>query len=318
MRCLAVLALLAGCSGGIDMADYRDAVRDAACRYYKRCGAVASDADCRAFFDRLALDDPNPAAAVDMNKLAYAADAAQSCVDAYGKLSCDSTQLTRHELDVCNEVFTGLVKTGSPCGFSTECESGACAKQSCQMACCLGTCVEPTPEPDIGQPCTFACKGDAYCGADSICHERLPQGAACSDEVCAYGLYCRGLTSTTSGACAPIPHLGEPCETECAELGSVCAGTCVAAGLLGDSCAASACSFFYECSAQQCVALPTGGMPCTGACADGFFCQVGTVSSTCVEQLGSGGACMRNDQCLTHYCERIGATGTCADVPVCI
>lgn len=316
MRRASVFALLAaaGCSGEISIAELPGALNDARCIYLERCGVVANRDHCLAVLAHIAIDDPSPEAAHDAGKLAYDPSRARDCIDAYGALPCDLTAQAADALAACDDILTGTLAEGDSCGFDRECESNNCVVAPCAMACCTGACGPAQPLPDIGEPCTALCAGDAYCGLDSTCHAPLPQGAACSDEPCARGLYCKGRTATTSGACTPYPHLGEPCETVCAEVNAVCLGTCVAAGVLGDACVSDAqCSSYYTCTAGQCALMPTRGMPCTRTCGDESWCN----SDVCDAQKANGAACLRNDECLSHYCARTNATGSCADVPLC-
>jgi hypothetical protein len=314
MRCLALFVLLVGCSAGIDYDHFADTLIDARCTYYVRCGVAASGTECTAFYQRIATDNPSTNAAIDAGKILYHDDIAQDCIDAYASLSCDSTEQPVDALDVCNTVLTGTVAMGGACAFDKECESANCDVPSCPSACCTGTCGAPTTLPSIGQACTAFCAGDAYCGADNLCHAPLAEGAACTSEPCAFGLYCAGAFGTQPGRCKPLPHLGEACEGACAEVGATCAGTCVPVGILDDPCTADAqCSMFYQCNGTQCALLPTIGMPCRTTCYEAAYCD----GTTCVAQKSNGATCLRGDECDSHYCETGATTGTCADLPVC-
>ena len=83
MRRLAVFALLAGCTGGIDYAHFDDALIDARCNYYVRCGVAAAVTECHAFYARTALDTASTQSALDAGKLVYHEDTAQACLDAH-------------------------------------------------------------------------------------------------------------------------------------------------------------------------------------------------------------------------------------------
>jgi hypothetical protein len=311
MRCLAVFALVAGCSAGIDYDNFANALIDARCSYYVRCGVAATGTECTAFYQRVATDNPSTNAAIEAGLVVYHADVAQDCLDAYAALSCDTTQQSADALTVCNGVLTGTVGAGGTCAFDKECESQNCDVPTCTAACCTGTCGPAMPLPSIGQPCTAFCAGDAYCGADSICHAPLVEGAACTTEPCANGLYCAGRTMTNPGRCKPLPHLGELCEGACAEVGATCAGSCVPIGIDGDACTSDAqCSMFYQCSGTQCELLPTLGMPCRTTCYEAAYCD----GALCVAQKSNGATCTRSDECDSHYC---ATAGTCADLPVC-
>jgi hypothetical protein len=310
---LSWLLVLAACGGGVAFDDFDRERIEAQCEYLVRCEAMASMSDCRAFFARTAIDNPNPGAALEAGKLRYDEHAARACLDAIANLSCDSTEQTAAELAPCSDVLTGTGKAGSACAFDGECESDSCVVQSCPMACCTGSCGPPRSSPGVGQPCVALCADGAYCGADSVCHALQPAGAACNDlEPCAQGLYCAGAATTGSGSCTPLPKRGQPCETACAHIADVCiAGTCVAAGLPGAACMASAeCSSYYTCTDGQCASYPTRGMTCTGRCSDESWCS----GETCIEQKANGEPCTYNDECRTHYC----SSGNCGDVPLCI
>jgi hypothetical protein len=310
-----LFVLLSGCTGGIDYDHFADTLIDARCTYYVRCGVAASGTECTAFYQRVAADNPSTNAAIDAGKILYHADVAQDCLDAYAALSCDTTQQPVDALDICNGVLTGTVAAGGACAFDKECASQSCDVPSCPDACCTGTCGPPSSLPTVGQPCTAFCAGDAYCGADSICHAPLAQGAACTTEPCANGLYCAGRTSTNPGRCEPLPHLGQPCEGACAEIGATCAGGfCVEIGVSGDACTSDAgCSMFYQCNGTACALLPTLGMPCRTSCYEAAYCD----GTTCVAQKPNGATCLRSDECQSHYCDSEQVAGTCADVPVC-
>src|SRR5262245_14639067 len=112
---LAVFALLAGCSSGIDFDHFQDALIDARCTYYVRCGLASNGAECTAYFDRIAIENRSVPAAIDGKKVTYHEDVAQACFDAYAALSCDNTQLAGDELEVCNGVLTGNVAMGGDC-----------------------------------------------------------------------------------------------------------------------------------------------------------------------------------------------------------
>jgi hypothetical protein len=312
MRGPVLLVLLAGC-GGIAFEDYPDAVRDATCDYLVRCHAASNLDDCRASYDRTAIETPSLSAAIDADKVSYDEDAAQRCIDAYGALSCDETLLPDDALAECDDVLTGRLHKGEVCAFDAECVSDHCTSSSCSDACCSGTCADPIVYPGIGDPCTSLCEDGAYCGADSTCHALLPVGASCDMvSLCGRALYCAGLSGTGSGVCTPLPHEAEACEGSCAELGTICNGTCVAAGLAGDPCElAYDCSELYTCTGGVCGDYPSLGMACTTECSGASFCDDGT----CVEQQANGADCLYGEACKTHYC---GDAGVCADVPLCI
>ncbi len=309
----ALVALAGGCTSSVDYNNFVTALIDARCTYFVRCGVAASTTECRAFYLRVTADNPSTDAAIDAGKIIYHDDVAGDCIAAYAALSCDTTEQPTGALDVCNGVLTGVMQEGSPCAFDKECESNNCVGEA-TATCSAGSCAPAMALPAIGQPCTAFCQGDAYCGADSICHAPLAEGAACTSEPCAFGLYCAGAVGTMPGRCKPLPHLGEACEGACAEVGTTCAGgTCVAVGVLGDACTTDAqCSMFYECDGAECALLPTQGMPCRTTCYEAAYCD----GTTCIAQKPNGEACIRSDECDSHYCTS-STNGTCADPPLC-
>jgi hypothetical protein len=320
MRRLAVFAGFAalaavGCSGDISFGELPGRLLDARCIYFERCGLVSSRDHCLAFYNHFAIDNPSPEAAYKAGKLAYDAALARDCIDAWGALSCDATQQPPGALAVCDDVITGTLAQGETCAFDRECVSDNCVAPSCSMACCPGTCGPELARPGVGDACTSLCVDGAFCNASGTCQALLPRGAACSDEVCTYGLYCEGLTPTTTGTCTPFPHLGDACESYCAEVNAVClGGRCVAVGVLGDTCTSDAqCSGFYTCTTGTCSLMPTRGMPCTRSCSDASWCN----GTTCEAQKPNGSTCARSEECLSHWCERTNANGTCTDVPLC-
>lgn len=304
---LGVLGVLAGC-GGLSFEDFERERRDAYCGYLVRCGAISTVADCREAFERTAIDSPSLAAAIDADKVAYDDGAAEACIDAYGSLSCDTTAQPDDAFAACDAVFTGTLANGAACGFDLECESSRCAAPDCPGACCTGTCAPAAPLPSIGEPCTSLCAGDAYCDVDSICRAALPIGAACTENtLCVRQAYCE------AGTCTQLPHSGDLCASGCAEVGSLCIdGRCRDAGMPGDPCSSdAACSRYYWCDfTNHCAELPALGMPCTGACAGGAYCD----AMLCVAQKSDGADCIYNDECASHLCD----DGACTTPAVCI
>ena len=291
MRRSLVLVFLVAC-GGVDIGDYRGAALDAECDYLVKCGLFPDSASCKAQFGPLLLDNPSVEAAVDAGKLDYDGDAADDCFDALSSASCSRDAVSS---TACDHIFTGKIPDGGACAFEEECVSGNCVLSDCTMACCPGTCAPTRPVPGIGQPCTFECVDDAYCGSDSTCQATLPKGAACDDtQACSRGLYCAGRTTTTAGTCSTLPKTGEPCTTTCDDIGDRCnAGTCTPLGLPGASCMTdNDCSFFYACDAtMHCAAEPDP------------------------MRQPNGSMCTSSVDCQSHYC---GNDNLCSDVPLCI
>src|SRR5262249_50051092 len=139
-RVLAVVAVAACHGGGIPSSDYLDRLAEAHCDYDTRCGLFPDVATCRAYFQQ--RPDPSLQAAIDAGRSTYDGDKAEQCVNEIANADCDLTSKEGRELpSVCTEVLTGTGDMGAACASSSECSSKACAVPSCQMACCIGTCI---------------------------------------------------------------------------------------------------------------------------------------------------------------------------------
>ncbi len=307
-----VAFLLVGC-GGMTYEEFVTARIDAECGYLVRCRAVTTVADCRAHFDRVSVESPNTAAALAADKLTFDEDAASACIEAFESLSCDTTAQAEGALEACSEVITGTLDEGAPCGFDLECETNHCTMAPCAAACCLGVCAPLSPQPGPGDPCSVTCDESSFCGSESICEPYLTEGAPCeATKPCGAGLFCAGQ-AIGNGICAPLPHLGEPCEGPCAEVSAICVDQqCIEAGRAGDGCTNDFhCSAYYTCNEDQtCGRYPGLGMRCSGRCADGAYCLQGT----CAPQKAVATMCMYNDECETHVCDG----GLCAEPTLCI
>jgi hypothetical protein len=310
MRGLLILLLVASCE--VTFEDFNVKRLDAICGYLVRCNVASSLEDCRDHHDYLKVVGALKGA-VEEELVLYDPDAAQACLDAYANLSCDETMQPADALDACDGVYTGAIPNGGGCAFSGECESRVCTKPGCSEACCQGTCVAARVLPGVGEECTSVCTDDAYCGADSLCHALLPEGAACDQlSVCDRNLHCAGITSGGSGTCTALPHEGEPCDSACAEVSSQCVqGMCVRFALLGESCdAALRCSSFYACGSDGvCTHQPSLGERCTELCSGDAFCSGGT----CVSRRAPGQECVFASDCKTFVCDG----GTCVDNSEC-
>lgn len=299
----ALLLLVAASCGPIDSEGFYFKVEEARCDYLVRCKAVASAADCHAYFEQTAIHSENLDAAIKNDTVKYDRDNAEDCIDAFGNLACDLAEQV-DALAACDDVFAGTIPNGYPCVIDLECTSGVCVTFACPDACCPGECMAARPQPGIDEACTSFCVDGAYCGSDSICHAYLPKGAACDGTaICEYGLYCSGASAGGSGVCKVLPQRGETCEGPCATEGLLCiGGTCQPAGLKGDACATDDdCSSFYACTPEGvCGAFPTVGEMCRDRCSGQAYCA----SGTCEAQKLVGAACMYNIECKTHYCDK--------------
>jgi len=322
MRSLLVVVALAGCGGGVAIADYQTKLRDARCSFEVRCGLFPDQASCTAFFP--VADDPSLAAAVDQGKSTYDADKAEQCVNETANADCNGTTREGREVPaVCFEVVGGTGKMSDACVSNSECESKACDVPTCMMACCPGTCGVANPKAALGEPCaTRTCETGLTCDNTKTCADLFAAGVPCqSGDQCAYGLGCVGTPST----CKVLPELGEPCpDMACAEIGATCsAGTCVALGLPGTLCVASTdCSPYFTCDLLRgdCAPFPTRGQSCTITCSDDSWCNIpsGMTTGTCDAPQANGSVCVFNDSCLSGFCDNSTGVGICTAIAVCI
>ena len=150
----------------------------------------------------------------------------------------------------CDESDTGsicqaLVASGSACQASASCPYGqGCGGGICKVL------------PQVGQPCPDNVCADigAYCGSAGTCLAYGLSGAACGS-----GTECSPFETcdTTSGKCAALPTVGQPCTDECSN--ATCDnGTCVAPGSDGTT-----CMFPSDCQSDNCVIDENGSGTCT-------------------------------------------------------
>ncbi len=264
MRLTLTLILLVGCTESIPVDEYSNAIWQARCDWYVRCGALAAE-DCA---NQLFAPGGINAAAVKAGLATYDAEAAAECLARYAELPCDVTE-EYPDLSVCGEVYRGLKELGEPCTLGIECADGDCfyPDGGCEYACCAGevggTCDrEPPVAPDaqLGESCNPV--DNVWCGP---------------------GLYCTTHVSTEDGICAPLPKHGEPCDGYCAELGDNCDSTtrlCEDASVRGEPCMDdSDCTERYACGMDN-------------RCGDGWF-----------KLLPDGSTCQSVFDCQSSLCE---------------
>ncbi len=332
MKRILIGVVIAACGGGsgggpIPIDELPQQVIDALCGFEVRCGAVSSEAICIAEFEQ-ELNTADVVAGVHDGKITYDANLARQCLDAYNTMSCDATaQSVRVQPQACKDAVKGTVADGGMCEADQVCISELCNAPSCQAACCPGTC-DPTPPlpAAIGQSCAgTTCVDGAFCN-NSTCAALLAAGASCqSDSQCAYGTMCAGATSPV---CAAPPKLGDPCANDsgstmarCSDVGQFCDATnhCVAKLDTGATCDPTMfgwCKGDLQCDAatMKCDALPAISATCTGSCAPGAFCDLGT-TGTCKALEANDTACTSSQECMSNNCD--STSQKCADRPVC-
>jgi hypothetical protein len=321
MRLVAVMVCAVGCGGGVAIEDYGDALADAFCERFARCGGIESRAVCREI-----LGDPGSyfielQHAVADGSVIYDEEAMEECLDALASASCDRTAANaRVEPQACRDALRGTVADGGACAIGAQCISGGCDNPSCGMACCTGTCEPTVTEAAIGQACgtnTARCVEGAFCNVNLTCQALLRANEPCIvDAQCGYGLYCEGTTDT----CKDAPNVGDACPAdECADLGTYCnaAGTCARMARRGERCEGSGgCVVPNLCNpgSLTCVPPPGVGQPCDFVCAVGAYCEEAT--DTCVALKADGQPCQVGDECASNFCDE--ATALCGRPPVCI
>jgi hypothetical protein len=202
--------------------------------------------------------------------VAYDADAARACVDAYASVmkSCGNDDAIE---DACGQVFAGTLMAGQTCANSAECVR----RTSCQDPDSSGVrrCIAsaPTVHGKLGDACRatcteleggFSCSGFAGPGGGDA---GTPGTASCFTND---GLYCDATFT-----CVATPGLNEPCTVN-----TVCAGDAF-------------------CDNGRCAAKRTSG-PCAqfdGACAEAAYCDV--AAQQCQLKKSTGAPCAAFDEC---------------------
>jgi hypothetical protein len=238
--------------------------------------------------------------------------------------------------DFTTNTCVALAADGAACTFGSECVSGICSgtpsictgplpdgadcssDSDCQSTTCVNVCVTPVP---AGGPCmdTQECQGFRACIAGT-CADRLPDGAACTEQVCLVDHACiDGLCAAINGC--DLLSIPQPCGA-----GPACADTefcdfatsmCMPRRPVGQPCTGSdECVEPAHCdfTTGLCEAPSPQGGPCTfdSDCIDGLSCTSG---DTCEMLVANGAPCTAGDDCDSDYCDSM--TMTCADLPVC-
>lgn len=321
MRLVAVMICAAGCGGGVAIEDFDDALADAFCDRFLRCGGIESRDLCRELLDTSGAELVELQHAVADGSVLYDEEAMEECLDAAALQSCDKTaEDARVQPPACRDAIRGTVADGGACAIGEQCVSGSCDNPSCGMACCVGTCEPTVSEVAIGGACgtnTTVCVEGAFCNTSLICQALLAANEPCIiDEQCGYGLYCSGTTDT----CTDAPNRGDACpDDECADLGTFCDadGTCAALPRRGEACEPfGGCVVPNLCNPDTltCEPPPGVGQPCDFVCAVGAYCD--EVSGSCIAEKANGQPCETGGECASGLCDEV--TALCGDAPVCI
>lgn len=294
MRAVAILGLLAACTGGglapVPLSEYGAAGPEALCSWAVRCRYVPDTATCLRLRDPKSYDLRRAAEGVAAGRLRYDADAAAACLDAGRHALCPAPPFA----DVsCGQIFVGLVAEGGACTTAFDCTTGlACTQIGCSGGCCAGTCqpavpVQPLPPRGTpGTPCDNhdECVEDAYCDATSHCRQ-MPSAPG---EQCLFGCTYGDL------------H----CDVDTLR--------CVRYAELGAACGSTPCNPAYAFCADVCQSRPGPDE----ACDELRICIPGTrcIAGRCQSRGAIGDPCMSNDQCV-DACD--SASGRCIALPVC-
>jgi hypothetical protein len=218
--------------------------------------------------------------AAEQGRLAYDADAAQKCMDAFAPLKDEAVCANGVNLNVatvCQGSIRGTQPEGEACRADWECEDGLWCKGAGDTT--EGTCAKPVA---IGQPC--AATGTA---ADNVAF-----GFGTKPH-CVTGAYCS--TATTTAKCAALVDDGDPCTA-------------------ANQCASAHC-YLGKCADEGPVAA---GKACLAPidCSRGLFCQLNEAgtSGTCTARVPEGTDCTFDDRRCKGYCNTpdVSTPGTCA------
>jgi hypothetical protein len=223
----------------------------------------------------------------------------RQCLSAIRAASCDDILGSGARLPACE--MKGTLANGSVCGTGLQCRSGACA----------GNGDEP---PVLG--------GRHGCG---VCKDRVGVDAACANDPCEAGLYCRSPVKTptisTPATCIAFAGAGERCADDpvvaprCRGTAACLAGICgkrIAEGSdcpPGDTCEAGlTCVFEGTATTGKCTKqkIAAAGESCgyvSGsfvACGGASWCtpSVGVVPGKCKALPTAGQDCSESEACL--------------------
>jgi hypothetical protein len=241
---------------------YCEAMADAYCGFYLRCGrmAVADEATCLTVFVEVcnAVYEPQYRALVDRGLLTLAPDGVAACQDHLEAVAC---ALQPGDLDgPCGGMWRGLAPVGSACSYGVE--SLVCdAASTCVLG--LDFCGTCEPAVAVGEGCGGGgprCHDTAAC-VDGVCVARARPTDPCSaTQPCGVGASC-----VDGGCVAPaVVGVGAACDQthRCQYKAACVAGTCVATALLGEACAAERPCADGACDGGVCVAAPAFSTGC--------------------------------------------------------
>lgn len=321
-RIAVVIVGVLGCKGGsggsIPPDELGEALIDALCGRFVRCGVIEDQAACLDLFggqiDTSIVELEN---AIANGTVLYDGVATARCLDAFEQQSCDETsESVRVEPQACDDAIRGTVADGGGCFIATQCISRECNIPSCPGACCEGTCDPTVAEAQLGESCVTAlCAEGAFCNGTDVCEALLAAGQPCTgDNECGYGLNC-----PNTNLCADAPNLGDPCpDGGCADLGTSCSSSmvCVAGARRGEACpVGTGCVGPSICNTTTriCEAPPAIGQPCQFQCESGAFCDQTT--NLCTADKADGAACNGDNECASRFCD---PTSICATEAPCI
>ncbi len=252
---------------------------------------------------------------------------------------CDSTP------GICSNTIGPPVNGRGPCAGPSV---GACGYQ------CDGRYTTQCSAPPASTPCSAsACVGAtethaSLCDGAGRCKDVprtcAPYGcdAAACKTTCTAPSDCAAGFTCVSGACVPVPKLGDPCtDASRCPAGAFCTdGVCCAQASCGSGAACNTPTKAGSCakttgtkcgSASECgTGFCTDGVCCTDAsCGSGAACDTPTKAGSCAKTTGS--SCGSASECGTGFCvdgvccdtactgqcaacDRVGAIGTCTPV----
>lgn len=269
----------AGDLSPIAIADYCDALIEAACPAGNTCGVCREDGGAREYYETYCATSVTK---VELGTLRYDAQAAAACVASVAELSCQFAIYQGR----CADVFVGLVAPGAACTQrgDGECRDGYCdTSERCPGVCVAWRGVDQSCDNEEQQ-----CGEGLYCDEDK-CKRRLPAGLSCDNApgACGDELQCLAPTEGDPRVCTRLGDEGDDCEDDqgCAWTLTCDDGVCRARVARGDRCRqARNCPDGDQCyaavqgEATRCAEPLDVGAVCSGdsnACASPASCQYG-------------------------------------------
>lgn len=234
----------------------------------------------------------------------------EACVqanDIYLRLACATDEDEAPEECSYCAVAHGTVALGQPCidgDNSSDCAQGL----RCDAEVCVDPCAKPKPGEVCRDPITLDiadCEEGLYCASSGMCAPVAGINEPCEEAPCAEGFLCIALVGMPL-LCEPLEEEGQECISpfSCVE-GLLCdseSGTCTPRPGAGESCYSGDCTDGLSCNSDDGTGTGTCGPPPSVGESCSEKCEGEAVCSfgTCTALPGEGEACF-NGWCAAGF-----------------